>query len=66
MSKYSNKEASGRRQRLSRVMHNTQADVTSEQLTIIDAKAQLKADVFERLNVTTTVNTQYLTLQKAT
>ena len=62
MSKYSNKEASGRCQRLSRVLHITQADVTSERLTIIDAKEKLSAHALEMFNDMATINTQYLTL----
>jgi len=62
MSKYSNKDVSGRRQRLSRVLHITKADVTSQQLTIMDAKEKLSVDALEMLNITAMVDTQYLTL----
>jgi len=62
-SKYSKKDVSGRCQRLSRVLHITPADVTSKQLTIIDAKEKLSADALEMLNCTAMVNNQYLTLK---
>ena len=62
MSKYGNKEASGRFQHLSHVVHITQADVSPEKLNIIDAKEKLTAGAFEKLKVTTMASTQYLTL----